>query len=253
MSNYKIDVANTVIEIDTVHILPYALSRQFLTTKLPEFAIHSTQNDIDALKTIFETDNGLSTSWDGNIEVMVVLQKVADGLIDFGAFAIHGAAIAVEDSAYLFTANSGVGKTTHIMKWLANLEDCIVVNGDKPFILINDIPYVCGSPWAGKENLYSNTIVPLKAIILMERSEDNYIYQVSFMDAFPDLYKQIYRPQDMIKMKKTLALVNDLKSSVSFYRFKFNNYKDDCFDVAYQTLRDCLNQRKFSSDSNNRN
>lgn len=236
MSHFCIDVANTNIEIETVHVLPYALSRQFLTDKAPDFKVISTQNDIDILKPVFEAENGLTTSWDGDIETMVVLRGVAEGLVDFGAFAIHGAAIAVNNNAFLFTADSGVGKTTHILKWLNNVPNCFVVNGDKPFIRIDDIPIVCSSPWAGKESLYTNTKVPLKAIVFMERSSDNVINEISFMEAFPMLYKQVYRPKDAKKMKKTLALLNKLRQKVTFYKFRFNNFKSDCLETAYNAL-----------------
>lgn len=238
MSHFCIDVADTIIEIETVHVLPFALSRQFLTKKAPDFKVISTQNDIDALKPIFQAENGLTVSWDGNIETMVVLRKVAEGLIDFGVFAMHGAVIAVDNNAYLFTADSGVGKTTHILKWLRNIPNSYVVNGDKPFIRIKDIPYACGSPWAGKENLYTNTKVPLKAIVIMERSFDNFINEISFVEAFPMLYKQIYRPRNAEKMKRTLSLLKAVGQKVTIYKFGFNNYKNDCLETAYSALID---------------
>lgn len=236
MSHFKIDVANTIIEIETVHVLPFALSRQFLTDKASDFSIISTQNDIDILKPVFERENGFTASWDGDIETMVLLRKVVEGLIDFDALAIHGAAIAVDDKAFLFTADSGVGKTTHILKWLKNLQNAYVVNGDKPFIRIDDIPMVYSSPWAGKEGLYTNTKVPLKAIVLMERSQDNSIYRVPFKEAFPMLYKQVYRPLEAEKMRRTLVLLKSIGKNVPIYKFEFNNHKNDCFDTAYNAL-----------------
>ncbi len=94
----------------------------------------------------------------------------------------------------------------------------------------------CGSPWGGKENYYINTMVPLKSIILMERAEDNCIEQISFAEAFPALLSQVFHPDDEDKTRKTLRLMQRLHPSVSFWRFRFNNYKDDCFDVAYNAL-----------------
>ena len=85
-------------------------------------------------------------------------------------------------------------------------------------------------------------MVPLKNIVLLERSENNYIERISFSEAFPSLLLQVNRPDDDKKMRITLHLVKLLSEDVSFWRFKCNNFKDDCFDVAYNAL--VKNQRK---------
>ena len=142
------------------------------------------------------------------------------------------------EETYIFSAASGTGKTTHICKWLRHLPKAFVVNGDKPFLKFKNDGTVlaCGSPWAGKENLYTNTMVPLKAIVLMERAEENHIEQISFAEAFPFLLQQIYRPINEEKMRKTLQMLQRLSLAVTFWRFQCNNYKDDCFDVIYNAL-----------------
>lgn len=171
------------------------------------------------------------------IEILVVHRLICDAALDFGLFMMHGAAIAVNNGAYLFIAKSGTGKTTHIRLWLKNLPDAFAVNGDKPLIKVTDSEVLaCGTPWSGKERMNTNTMVPLRAIILMERSEDNSMEQVSFSQAFPMLLQQTYRPADADKMRKTLSLLSQLQGRVEFYRFRFNNMKDDAFDIAYRAL-----------------
>lgn len=54
--------------------------------------------------------------------------------------------------------------------------------------------------------------------------------------AFSTLLQQVYRPDDEEKMRKTLRLMQRLSPAVSFWRFQCNNFKDDCFDVAYNAL-----------------
>ena len=53
---------------------------------------------------------------------------------------------------------------------------------------------------------------------------------------FPLLLRQVYCPEDKDKMRKSLQLIHRLKSAVTFWRFQCNNFKDDCFDVAYNAL-----------------
>ena len=70
----------------------------------------------------------------------------------------------------------------------------------------------------------------------MERAENNIIEQISFAEALPLLLQQAYRPNDEEKMRKTLLLIQRISDNVSFWRFKCNNFKDDCFEVAYNAL-----------------
>lgn len=235
---FKIKIAGVVCEISTIHVRPLAICRDFIVDLAPDCNVSTTQEDIDEDKmhlSQFEREN----SWDGVVEIYSVLRKVAEKMIDFNAILMHGAVVAVDGNAYLFTANSGVGKTTHILKWYKNCDKSIIINGDKPFIkfgLDGEQPLVCGSPWAGKETIYTNTMVPLKSIILMERSSDNYIEPISFAKAFPFLLQQTFRSDDEEKMRKTLQLMKRMSSTVTFWHFYCNNFKADCFDVAYSAL-----------------
>lgn len=169
--------------------------------------------------------------------MIVLLRKLANAMLSYDTFLMHGAVIAIGDSAYMFTAKSGTGKTTHIRKWLKNLPEAYVVNGDKPLIIAGEnVPQACGTPWCGKERMGTNTIVPLKAIVFMVRAEDNAIRPISFTEAFPRLLAQTHRPEDPELMKKTLQLLTSLNKRVSFYQFNVNNLKDDAFQVAYHEL-----------------
>ena len=150
---------------------------------------------------------------------------------------MHGAVVALDEASYMFIAKSGTGKSTHIQNWLENIGGAYVVNGDKPFIIVGkDGALACGSPWAGKENLQTNAIVPLKSIVLLERASENHMERISAAQAFPFLLEQVHHPASREKMQKTLRLMQRMSSSVSFWRFQCNNFKDDCFDVAYSAL-----------------
>ena len=171
------------------------------------------------------------------VENLVLYRKIAELMLDNSAFLMHGAVVAVDDAAFMFTAKSGVGKTTHILKWLENAQGCFVVNGDKPIIKLTDSEAIAyGTPWCGKERLGTNTGVPLRAIVFMERDENNAIEEIPFSKVLPNLMQQIYRPCDAEKMLKTLALISALDRKVRFYRFCFNNLKPDAFCTAYEAL-----------------
>lgn len=238
MYQFNVKIADRIAQIKTVHIRSMALCRPFFTDEAPEFRVCTEQADIDHARSVFEGLYGETTLWDGSMETYALHAKLSEKLVDYGVFLMHGAAVAHAGGAYLFSAKSGTGKTTHVRIWRRNLPDAFVVNGDKPYILAGDVstPMVYGSPWAGKENMYKNTGVPLKAIILMDRAEENSIRRISFSEAFPGLLKEVYRPEDPEKMRETLKLLKSMDGKIGFYRFECNNYSDDCFDVAYGAL-----------------
>ena len=171
------------------------------------------------------------------LETLAVYRKISEAVLDFDTFLMHGSVVAYKDAAYMFTAASGTGKTTHIRKWLDNLKDAYVVNGDKPLIRINAQGAIaCGTPWCGKEKLGRNCMVPLKTIVFMERRENNEIEEIAFEMALPFLLRQTYMPRNADLVKKTLGLLAQLKGKVRFYKFGFNNMKDDTFSVAYNGI-----------------
>lgn len=173
---------------------------------------------------------------DSEIEVYAVRRRVSEAILDHNEFQIHGAAVAIGCQGYIFTADSGVGKTTHIKLWLENLPNAYVVNGDHPIIQTGKEILVYGSPWSGKEKMNTNTSVHLRAIILMERSESNSIAEISMNEALPELIRQIHKPSDLAKMKRTLQLLSELNGRIKFYKFKSNNFAEDAFPVSYKAI-----------------
>lgn len=172
-----------------------------------------------------------------SIEALMIQRTIAERLPDFDAFLLHGAAIAVHNAVYIFSAKSGTGKTTHIRHWLDRIDNVLVVNGDKPYILINENgAFACGTPWCGKEDMGTNIILPLRSIVFMERSTENRMEKVSFKTILPKLLEQTYHPSGDAQMRKTLKLLLKLQDFVSFYIFHFDNYKEDVFRVSYDTL-----------------
>ena len=238
MYKFKIKIANQIIEIETINIRPFAICRDFITYEEGyDLKLTITHEDIkydnDLYMLLQRTEN---IPWVGMIEVYTLLRKLADIILDRNVFLMHGAAISINNQAIVFSGRSGVGKSTHILRWLENNRDTIVINGDKPFILTGDSPMVCSSPWGGKENVYTNINVPLKAIVFLERSDNNFMERVTFSDAFLSLLQQSHRPKDIMKMRKTIELLMTLENKVLFYRFHVNNFKEDCYQVAYDAL-----------------
>lgn len=233
--HFCVSLAGRVVAIDSFYNQVYSLCSDYLCDLPPEIRISITEKDL-----MYEREESKKSGFfsrNDYLETLAVYRKICEEMLFFNTFLMHGAVVASGNSAYMFTAESGTGKTTHIKKWLNCLENAYVVNGDKPLIRMTETEAVaCGTPWCGKEQMGTNTMVPLKAIVIMERGENNEMAKLTYREAFPFILQQTYQPAGTEQKKKTLHLLSQLKGKVHFYRFVFNNMKEDAFDVAYQTL-----------------
>lgn len=236
--DFIIRVANSNIRIHNVYPGIYNACRDYLIDEKekPDIEIR-TDNDMIAAEFERARKAGDPVYSDKAAERLLVQRLVTEALISRDIILMHGAVVALGNAAHMFTGRSGTGKTTHIQKWLENAGGAYVVNGDKPFVIVNrEGAFACGTPWCGKEAMGINAIVPLRSIVFMERSDENHIEAVPFRAILPRLLEQTYRPADAGKMKKTLELLMRLKDCVTFYRFRFNNYREDAFRTSFDAL-----------------
>ena len=194
-------------------------------------------NDLEVLPDL-EYERKVSPGFaEDHIESLAVLRAIAEHMPDDDTILMHAVALAANDSAVLFTAPSGTGKTTHAMRWLEALPGSYVINGDKPFVrLAGNGVWVYGTPWCGKERLNRNCAMPVRAICLLERSEVNSAEELAPENAFGFLYRQIYHPADDRRLKRSLELLSGIMDSVKLLRIGMNNFAADVFESAFQAV-----------------
>ena len=175
---------------------------------------------------------------DGYLETLEIYRIICRKILKYDAMLMHCAAVAVDGEAYLFTAKSGTGKTTHINLWREKFGDrFVVVNGDKPILRIRgDKFYACGTPWRGKENYGHNIVAPIKAVCILERGEKNEIEKIAPHEAISTVLTQTLRTNDMYEMEKMLVLIDKLLASVPFYRLRCN-MDAEAADVSYNGMQ----------------
>lgn len=213
--NFIVKLADKCIEINSVHDELQEFLKDYLITGVtPDFSVSISKDDI--LREQEATlDNQFSPAY---LETLVLLRKLAEILPSHKRILMHGASISYNENAYLFTAPSGTGKSTHIRLWKKYLGDNVkIVNGDKPFISLEDEPMIYGSPWAGKENWHRNCKMPLKGICFVQRGTTNSIRRIEAIDCLSLLFKQIYLPADTLAAGLTLELVDMLIKKVPLY------------------------------------
>lgn len=239
---FKIKLADVTIGINSIFEEVFNMCRDYICDEPEAFSVSITQSDID-----FERDKSnkeaafegrpIVAFSDAYLETLAVYRKIAVGLLDYNVLLMHGSAVCADGKAYLFTAPSGVGKTTHSRLWLENIEGSFIINGDKPLIRIaDDGCIIYGTPWSGKENINKNTSASLKAVCFLERSAENKIFEVKFSEVIPALFQQVYRPENPEAMLKTMNLIKKFGAATRFYRLGCNMLPDAAI-TAYEGMR----------------
>ena len=235
MLTYRIADCN--IGISSLYPRVHALCREYRTDEAPDFTVSVTQADLDAERLRDRQEAGGSWS-DSYLEELVVYRKIAEKMPAYDSFLMHASAVAVDGEAFLFTAPSGTGKSTHARLWRELLGGrAVMINDDKPLLRIADgKARVYGSPWNGKHRLGTNTSAPVRAVCFLERSQENRIRKLSPAEIYPALLAQTYRPENAEALVRTLDLLNRLLQCVRFYRLGCN-ISPDAAALSYQTMK----------------
>lgn len=225
---YKIAEHN--VRVLSLHKMVHVMCRDYqVAEEVPEIVISTSQSDIDAERKKSEEEDrleGLPVRCypDAYLETLAVYRKLADALLKDDTLLFHGSCISVDGEGYLFTAKSGTGKSTHTRLWREAFGSrAVMVNDDKPLLRVRESGVTAfGTPWDGKHHLSNNLSVPLKAICILERGEQNEIHRITPQEAFPMLLQQVNRPRNTERMLQTLQLLDVLIGAVGLYRLRCN-------------------------------
>lgn len=157
-------------------------------------------------------------------------------LLAFNGSYLHASAIILDGKAYLFSAPSGTGKSTHAEKW-CRLFGATYLNDDKPALrLVEDVWMAYGTPWSGKHDLSDPKGVPLGGIAFLRRGQENAIRRLSAKEAIPKFMSQsLWRISQHEQMEKQLQLVDDILRRVPIWELICRND-----DAAAEVARDAM-------------
>ena len=194
-------IAGQIIRICSLHEQVQKMCADYRFEGQPDILVEMTQQLIEDEREksrLQDERDGLPAADfpDDYLETLAVYRSIADQLLHRDTLLFHGSVIAVDGKAYLFTAKSGTGKSTHTRLWREMLGDrAVMVNDDKPLLkFTQDGVLACGTPWNGKHHLGENIMVPLAAICILERGEVNAIRPVTVREALPRIIEQSHKP-----------------------------------------------------------
>lgn len=256
VGTYKL--ADVAVQITSLYDEVQTMCDSYRTDEEPQLFITTTEADIrfEAQKSDEERrEEGLpeyhySAPY---LETLAVYRQLATQILSHNVLLVHGSVIAVDGEAYLFTALSGTGKSTHVRLWRQLFgERGVMVNDDKPLIRVrtnttlSETPHsslfplpsslVYGTPWDGKHHLSNNISVPLKAIIHLQRGAENHIEQITPAEMLPILLQQTFRPSTAQGTLQVMQLLDALSKQVKFYSLHCN-MEPEAAQVAYEGMR----------------
>ena len=215
MRKYKI--ADLVFTLNCIYSFTPKLcaNYEYFGETLPETEISITNEDI-------EKEVSLSVERPKEyLECIAVYRKICEYIFKHkNGMLIHSSAVVYNGKAYLFSAPSGTGKSTHASLWLKLLGDkAYVINDDKPIIrLIDGKFYVYGTPWSGKHKKDVNTRAEISAICFINQAKEDTIRVASVKEIFPLLLNQTVRFSEITETDKLFGLIEKLLTSVKLFR-----------------------------------
>lgn len=209
-----------------------------LKTLCNEYIVDECQEvDIEINKDSFKYDRYPNLD-EANIHYVEAGRVFNAKLLLHDGFYLHSSAIELDGKAYLFSADSGTGKSTHTGNWKKYLSENVrVFNDDKPSIRkIDGVWYAYGTPWCGKDHININMRVPIAGICFLKQAPHNKIRRLTPFEAAQKIIFQTIRK---FQTKKGLDLmtkcVNDIVTTIPVFELE-NLPDEEAVKLSYTTM-----------------
>ena len=161
------------------------------------------------------------------------------GLLKHNGMMLHASAVEYEGKAYLFSAPSGTGKSTHTRIWQKEFGDAArVFNDDKPALrYLDGTWYAYGTPWCGKDGININMKVPLAGICFLKQAPHNSIRRLSHQEAVSRIISQTLRAFSRVSdMDLMLKHLDSLVRDIPVFELE-NRPEPEAARLSYETMR----------------
>ncbi len=210
MTIYKIADLNIGIENHSDFTKEYM--KDYLSTDTEyDFCVSVTDDMVEFEKKIAEKPVA-----EKYYETTAILRYICKKIVsNYNGFFLHCSCLEYEDEAYIFTAKSGTGKSTHARLWREVFADKVtMINDDKPIIrYIDNKFYIYGTPWNGKHHLSNNIKSEIKAIYYLYQGEENKATKSDPVSSVTKILSQTVLPDDKESMLHLLDMVEKLVST----------------------------------------
>ena len=222
----KYSIAGIIVEMNPKYERTSKQAKPYLidTTIEPAFKLDLSIDRMNELKVTYHylTLEDIEYIFLGQLFYKYILQH--DGIL------LHSSCVVKDNKAYLFSAPSGTGKSTHTSLWLEEFPDAYILNDDKPAIIFKDNTlYAAGTPFSGKHDISRNLLVPIQGICFLERSENNWIKEIDKKQAIFEILNQTERVPYEEDMNLILHHISNIVSNITVHKMGCNISKEAVF------------------------
>ena len=158
-------------------------------------------------------------------------------IVQHGRFFLHASAVVYEGEAYLFSAPSGTGKSTHTAFWQKLFPGSYILNDDKPVICPQQGRITAwGTPFAGKTDLQVNREVPLRGICFLRKGNIPQLRQVTEDEALALMLNNTYRPGSSEGMNRLLDMIEQTVTQIHVYEMSCTR-EPQAAELSYRVMK----------------
>ena len=141
-------------------------------------------------------------------------------ILNFDGIFMHASLIKTGNKGIIFSAPSGIGKSTQASLW-AKHRGARIINGDRAAVrFVNGKWLAYGSPWAGSSGIYLNESTELSAIVFLGQASQNTVKRLSGARAFSAMMRGgIFPYWSKAKMDVACGISERLLSEVPVFEF----------------------------------
>lgn len=143
------------------------------------------------------------------------------GMVMRDGLPLHASLVEKDGFGVVFLGPSGIGKSTQAKLWEKALGADFLI-GDRPSLRkIGGRWYGFGMPWDGKDDIFRQVSVPVKALVWLEQANENSIAPMDPVQAMSVMLKQAMMPKwDDAALDEAAALMGALAQEMPMYRLR---------------------------------
>lgn len=216
-----------------VYYLPTGETRwDFVRSKRDELLLRYLVN-AEWNKITLQQDN---TKTQGIVAFEYLAQMMPGICLKQGILTLHCALVEYNGMSIAICAPSGTGKTTHARLWRDH-KNALILNGDRALCRRKEGCWIAyGSSWSGTSGEQINRHAPLKALVILERAEENFVIRLKSTELFAGVFPHILYPSwDKKMLELAMDQLENLLLSVPVYRIKCRP-ETEAVDILYQSI-----------------
>lgn len=186
--------------------------RKSINEVILQYYVNPLWNKVNLLQDNSETAGNLAFEYLGQIFPYCAL--------NYNILTFHGVLLEYHGYGVIISAASGVGKTTRARLWRDH-KDALIINGDRATCQkVDGVWRGYGLPWSGTSGEQINRNVPLKALVVLERGDENKVRRMSPIEGFGAVFPHLQCPMwDAAMVGKAMDQIDDFLQNVSILQF----------------------------------